>query len=153
GSRTLGSSGEDKVSAVSQDAMTVSQSETVVHEVDRSWSPVGRRRGWLMRRLLLCADVIGLLTGYLVAMWLIPAAPGSDTVHPSWEVVLFAATLPLWVLLARIYGLYDRDEERTDHSTVDDIVGVFQLVTVGTWGFLVLTHLLSLPYPNLTRLI
>ena len=37
---------------------------------------------------------------------------------------LFVATLPLWVLLARVYGLYDRDEERTDHSTVDDVVGV-----------------------------
>ena len=57
------------------------------------------------------------------------------------------------MLLARIYGLYDRDEERTDHSTVDDIVGVFQVVTLGTWGFLVITHVLGLPYPNLGRLV
>ena len=28
-----------------------------------------------------------------------------------------------------------RDEERTDHSTVDDVVGVFHLVTVGVWVF------------------
>ena len=37
--------------------------------------------------------------------------------------------------MAKLYGLYDRDEERTDHSTVDDLVGVFHLVTVGTWLF------------------
>ena len=29
-------------------------------------------------------------------------------------------------------GLYDRDGERTDHSTADDIVGVF-VVTAATW--------------------
>ena len=105
-----------------------------------------------MRRLLLTVDVVGLLTAYLVAMWLVPGS-GADSVHPVWEIVLFAATLPLWVLLARIHGLYDRDEERTDHSTVDDIVGVFQLVTLGTWSFLVFTHLSGLPYPNLGRLV
>ena len=49
-------------------------------------------------------------------------------------------SLPLWVLLARAYGLYDRDEERTDHSTVDDLFGVFQVVSLGTWGVLVITE-------------
>ena len=59
---------------------------------------------------------------------------------PPWlEVLVFAATLPLWLLLARAYGLYDRDEERTDHSTVDDIFGVFNMVTVGTWMLFAVT--------------
>jgi exopolysaccharide biosynthesis polyprenyl glycosylphosphotransferase len=106
-----------------------------------------------MRRLLLAADLLGLSTAYLVAIALAPAVTSADRVAPIWEVSLFVASLPLWVLLARVYGLYDRDEERSDHSTVDDIVGVFQVVTLGTWGFLVTTHLLGLPYPNLQRLV
>ena len=106
-----------------------------------------------MRRLLLAADVLGLFISYSVAMALVPAVASPDRVAPVWEICLFVVTLPLWVLLARIYGLYDRDEERTDHSTVDDIVGVFQVVTLGTWSFLVITHVLDLPYPNIERLV
>jgi len=106
-----------------------------------------------MRRLLLLADVVGLLTSYVVAIGLAPPGASGDRVGPGWEIVLFLATIPFWVLLARVYGLYDRDEERTDHSTVDDVVGVFQVVTLGTWSFLVVTHLFGLPYPNLARLV
>ena len=141
------------MSAVSQDAVAVPQGERVVYEIDEAWPPTGRRRGWLMRRLLLTADVIGLVISYLIALKLAPPASEVDRVAPAWEAALFFATLPLWVLLARVHGLYDRDEERTDHSTVDDVVGVFQVVTLGTWSFLVITHVFGLPYPNLGRLV
>jgi exopolysaccharide biosynthesis polyprenyl glycosylphosphotransferase len=49
--------------------------------------------------------------------------------------------------------LYDRDGERSDHSTVDDVVGVFHVVTIGTWSFLAVTYLSGLPHPTLPRLI
>jgi exopolysaccharide biosynthesis polyprenyl glycosylphosphotransferase len=106
-----------------------------------------------MRRLLLCADIIGLVIAYLVALALVPPTSTADNVGPIWEIVLFVATLPLWILVARVYGLYDRDEERTDHSTVDDVVGVFQVVTLGTWSFLVFTSVLDFPHPTLGRLV
>lgn len=137
---------------VSQDAIAVS-GDRVVHETDRVWPQTGRRRGWLMRRLLLGADLVGLVLAYGVSLLLAPRGAAADEIAPIWEIALFVGTLPFWVLLARIFGLYDRDEERTDHSTVDDIVGVFQVVTLGTWSFLVITHALGLPYPNLTRLV
>ena len=54
------------------------------------------------------------------------------------EYLLFALTLPAWIVLARLYRLYDHDEERTGHSTADDFVGVFHLVTVTTWALWVL---------------
>lgn len=42
-------------------------------------------------------------------------------------------SLPCFVVAAKLYGLYDKDEERTDHSTTDDFAGVFHLVTVSAW--------------------
>ncbi len=112
-----------------------------------------RRRGWLMRRLLLMADVIGLMSAFLLALALVDPTPVEDVVDRRWEVALFTVSLPLWVLLARMHGLYDRDEERTDHSTVDDIFGVVQMVSIGTWGFVAVTEIIGLPHPNLTRLV
>ena len=58
-----------------------------------------------------------------------------DRIHPDVAelFVFFLISLPAWVVAAKLYGLYDRDEERTDHSTTDDVVGVFHLVTVGAW--------------------
>ncbi|HET8743495.1 MAG TPA: sugar transferase, partial [Gaiella sp.] len=106
-----------------------------------------------MRRLLLLADVVGLVIAFLVAERLVPNMSAADTVVPQWELILFCASLPLWVLVARLYGLYDRDEERTDHSSVDDFFGVLQVVTIGTWIFLVATYVSDLAHPTLERLI
>lgn len=151
--RVVESTGENGLSAVSQDAIAGATGDRIVHEIDQAWPSTGRRRGWLMRRFLLVADLLGLVVAYTVALALVAPASNADQIASRWEIALFVGTLPLWVLLARIYGLYDRDEERTDHSTVDDVVGVLQVVTLGTWSFLVLTHVLPLPYPNLARLV
>jgi len=115
--------------------------------------PAVRRRGWLMRRLLLIADLVGLLAAFLLALLLVSPSPAVDVVNTRWEVALFIASLPLWVVVARMHGLYDRDEERTDHSTVDDIFGVLHVVSIGTWGLVAVAEIIGLPHPNLTRLV
>lgn len=112
----------------------------------------GMSRGWLMRRLLLAADLIGLMTAFLLAL-VIASPTATDRVGGSWELVLFILSLPFWVVLFRLHSLYDRDGERSDHSTVDDIVGVFHVVTIGTWSFLAVTYIAGLPHPTLPRLI
>jgi exopolysaccharide biosynthesis polyprenyl glycosylphosphotransferase len=106
-----------------------------------------------MRRLLLLADIVGLMTAFLVAEWVVSAPVTADTVLPQWEFVIFCASLPFWVLLARLYGLYDRDEERTDHSSVDDFFGMLQVVTIGTWVFLAAMLVTNLAHPTLDRLV
>ena len=80
------------------------------------------------------------------------AARAGDRVTPGFEYVAFLLAIPVWILLLRLEGLYDRDEERTDHSTVDDIVGVFRSVTIGVWIFALFGVATNLVQPVLARL-
>jgi exopolysaccharide biosynthesis polyprenyl glycosylphosphotransferase len=112
-----------------------------------------RGRGWVVRRLLLAADVFG-LTGAFVVSELFYARTANgllSTFGSAAEYVLFLLTLPLWILGAKFFGLYDRDEEFTDHSTADDLVRVLLLVTLGVFLFTrirLVTHRIS---PEVTK--
>src|SRR4051794_22042515 len=79
------------------------------------------RRGWLIRRVLLLADVVGLTAAFALAELLSATGSGSHVDQPA-EFIIATATLPLWIFAAKLYGLYDRDEERTDHSTIDEFI-------------------------------
>jgi exopolysaccharide biosynthesis polyprenyl glycosylphosphotransferase len=93
-----------------------------------------RRRGWVIRRALVSADTLGLFLAFVAAELLYPVDMNkAGTLSQVAEFAFFGLCLPCWVVAAKIYGLYDKDEERTDHSTADDFSGVFHLVTVGTW--------------------
>jgi exopolysaccharide biosynthesis polyprenyl glycosylphosphotransferase len=111
-----------------------------------------RGRGWLMRRMLLAADVVGLGLAFVLTEAVYGSAGSPDAFGLWSEVLLFVATLPAWLLGAKLFGLYDRDEERADNSTTDDLVRVFLLATVGVFG---LTNGLSLSQiadPDLVKL-
>ena len=76
----------------------------------------------------------------------------NDQVSTSVEVLLFALSLPLWVVLGRLYGLYAGDEERANHSTVDDFFGVFNMLTVGAWGLFAVAYVLEFANPSFPKL-
>lgn len=107
------------------------------------------RRSRLVPRRLVAADLIGLSLAFLVAtvLWGENGALGSTR-----ELVWFVLSLPCWVLVAKLHGLYHRDEERADHCTTDDIVGVFHLVTVGVWLLLVASRLEGWNRPSVLNL-
>jgi exopolysaccharide biosynthesis polyprenyl glycosylphosphotransferase len=110
-----------------------------------------RRRSWLVHRALAAADTAGLLVAFLIAM----AAFGGDggNVRLAGEIALFVPLIPFWILLAKLHGLYDQDDERTDHSTVDDITGVFSVVTIGTWLFFLVSNMTNSLNPSLHRIV
>ena len=110
------------------------------------------RRGWLVRRALVLADLVGLGIAFLAASAIFGDPNGSDAVRPQIEMLVFALTLPAWVVVAKLYGLYDLDEERTDHSTTDDLVPVLHLVTVGSWLFFAITSVTRTADTSLPRL-
>ena len=85
-------------------------------------------RDYLLRRLLVSADVAGILCALgLAAAYF---ATGSALSQLFWGFV----SLPIFVLLFKAYGLYDRDAKRVSHSTVDDMPWIFHALLVGTLG-------------------
>ncbi len=110
-------------------------------------------RGWLVRRALALADMVGLTVAFAVAMVWWGGSPTTDHVADGLELIVFMLSLPVWILAANLYGLYSSDEERTDHSTPDDLVGVFHLVTVGSWVLFLGITFTEVANPSLQRLI
>jgi exopolysaccharide biosynthesis polyprenyl glycosylphosphotransferase len=86
-------------------------------------------RDYHLRRLLAVADCTAVVIGATVATGL-TGAVAADVNRVAWSLV----TLPGWILLFKIYGLYDRDGKRVSHSTVDDIPWLFHALLIGTIG-------------------
>jgi exopolysaccharide biosynthesis polyprenyl glycosylphosphotransferase len=110
-------------------------------------------RGGLVRRALVLADVTGLIAAFVLAELFFGDRGQSDRVSPLVESLLFAATIPGWLVLAKLYRLYDHDDERTDHSTVDDLIAVVHLATVGAWLVFVAAWASGAASPATTKLV
>src|SRR3954453_23929535 len=114
----------------------------------RATKAIIRHRGWLVRRALLVADLFGLTVAFFLPPLLFRSLPRpSDP-----EILVFLAALPAWIVAAKLVGLYDHDEERADHSTVDEIARVLQILTIGVWLFQVVALATGLAHPDLRRL-
>jgi exopolysaccharide biosynthesis polyprenyl glycosylphosphotransferase len=86
------------------------------------------RRDWFLRRLLALSDVVCIAA----AITLVTAMMGGVRGHSRQEYVLCGlVTLPAWVVLFKMYGLYDRDAKRLSHSTLDDLPSLFHGLLVG----------------------
>ena len=99
----------------------------------------------------MAADLGGLVTAFALTEALYARGP-NDHVDALLEALLFACFLPVWVFLADVSGLYRCDEERTDHCTANELVGLIQLVTMGTWLFFTGAAVTKLAAPSVTKL-
>jgi exopolysaccharide biosynthesis polyprenyl glycosylphosphotransferase len=81
-----------------------------------------------LRRLLALSDAVCLA----LAMAVTTAVVGGTRAH-SWQGYLLYGliTLPAWVVLFKVYGLYERDAKRLSHSTLDDLPSLFHCLLLG----------------------
>ena len=151
--RIDGSSASDALSADGGlgAARSVAELIEVMDERTRALLARGRRsrRAQLVPRCLMIADLVGLGLAYYFATLL----GGGRALGSRREVLVFIITLPCWVLVARLHGLYKRDQERTDHSTTDEVVEIFHLVTTGVWVLLVASRFAGRDGPGIYGLI
>jgi len=133
--------------------------ESLLTEVvgDPSLSLLGREtarlktRNWVVSRSLALADVLALNAALLVSELLLSDSSKIGAIDARMEVLFFLLTLPVWLFGAKLYGLYGRDEERWDHSTLDEIMPILHLVTLGTWLSFGSVWLLGFGHPELSK--
>jgi exopolysaccharide biosynthesis polyprenyl glycosylphosphotransferase len=95
-----------------------------------------RRRGWLIQRTLAVSDVLALVLAFVLTRFAADGVTGWSGDLSRSQLVLFLTALPAWTLTAKQLGLYRGDQERSDHSTVDEFVSALQLLTLGCWFYL-----------------
>jgi exopolysaccharide biosynthesis polyprenyl glycosylphosphotransferase len=88
--------------------------------------PARFNRDFVLRRLLVLADIAGVAAALALAM--VFFSPGERLNGLVWGLV----TLPVWILVFKAYGLYDRDSKRVSHSTVDDLPWIFHSLLIGS---------------------
>jgi exopolysaccharide biosynthesis polyprenyl glycosylphosphotransferase len=96
---------------------------TATNRLNAAVEPVGRAQTFqrardddrwkdaLRRRMLAAADLIAVL----VVTATVGALEGADA------ALVMSALIPLWLLLAKLHGLYDRDHVKIRHLTVDEL--------------------------------
>jgi exopolysaccharide biosynthesis polyprenyl glycosylphosphotransferase len=100
----------------------------------------GRRPGrFSALHLLAVTDLLALTATFLLAQLLAGGVPGASVTFGTSGALVFAATLPAWILVVTLNNLYGRNEERPDHSVVDDLGPIFNAVTAGVWLFVVVS--------------
>lgn len=85
---------------------------------------VGFWRDALRRRMLAAADAIAVASASL-GTW---GISGRHTSLLFWTAV----SLPMWLLLAKLHGLYDRDHRALRHLTSDELPSLITWATTGT---------------------
>jgi exopolysaccharide biosynthesis polyprenyl glycosylphosphotransferase len=81
------------------------------------------RRDALFRRGLVLADILAFMAAYALAL----AVPGGKTAL-SWGIVI---GIPVIVVVAKLIGLYDRDESLMRKTTLDEAPKLLELAALG----------------------
>jgi hypothetical protein len=71
--------------------------------------------------------VCALLISFEASAALVPGGEDAERAF-LWALAL----VPVWLLILKLYGLYDRDLKRVSHSTVDDIPWLFHALITAT---------------------
>jgi exopolysaccharide biosynthesis polyprenyl glycosylphosphotransferase len=88
------------------------------------------RAGWVLRRALAISDSVAIAASLVIGTLVVDRdRSGYD------HLAAGLLTIPAWIVLFNLYGLYARDSKRVSYSTVDDVPRVFHALVVGSLAF------------------
>jgi exopolysaccharide biosynthesis polyprenyl glycosylphosphotransferase len=112
----------ERVTHRGSDAELISRRGAVIDGADVAVS----RRDSARRRALAVADVLGIVAAY-ACVWAVSPPTSGDIV----DRIPLLASLPLWVVLHKLLGLYDRDDKLIHKSTLDELPRIVHSLTIG----------------------
>lgn len=101
-------------------ASTISASGAYSRLVTNEW------RESLLRRMLGAADILAVLVGALAVGFI-----SGDNVNAFFWIV---ALVPAWIVLAKLLGLYDKDQRALRHLTIDEASPLAMWALLGAFG-------------------
>jgi exopolysaccharide biosynthesis polyprenyl glycosylphosphotransferase len=104
-----------------------------------------RTRGWVLRRALVSADLVALIA----TLGIVQGAVARFHAHDLTITALGVAGILGWVVLAKLGGLYERDEAGVARSALDDLPGIVLLATLCSWTGLVFLNVAGLAHPRI----
>jgi exopolysaccharide biosynthesis polyprenyl glycosylphosphotransferase len=84
-----------------------------------------RRRGAMLRRLLVAGDWVAIFAALCVAT---SVTSTTDVAKLFWAVLF----TPAWLMVLKLHGLYDNDHRRIRHSTLDELPSLISASALGT---------------------
>ncbi len=83
------------------------------------------RRDFYLRRILALSDLLCVAAAIVGGPALLGDGVGFD------RAAYGLASAPAWIIIFKLYGLYDRDVKRVSHTTVDDVPALVHALLVG----------------------
>jgi exopolysaccharide biosynthesis polyprenyl glycosylphosphotransferase len=96
---------------------------------------LGDNRAYILRRLLAISDLWALLLSGVAAAG-IQFLVRQELPNTA-DALVFAAFVPIWLVVANLVGLYHLSDRRLDHSAADEFGPVAVALTAWSWCFLV----------------
>ncbi len=124
--------------ATNVDAETLVPAEKTLAWISADRAVYGAHRNRSrFRAILLAGNVVALIASFVVAR-IAGLAATATPVETAGVAILIVL---LGVGVSSVCGLYSREEERVDHSTVDDLPQVLQVAMLVTWAVMVVLWL------------
>lgn len=100
-------------------------------------------------RVLRFADAVGIVVAFAIVALASASVRDASTANAFGALLVLAAvTLPLWVALTAISGLYRRDEQRADLTAIDDFRPVVVVTTLAIWSIVIASSVTAAGVPN-----
>ena len=89
-------------------------------------------RGYMLRRMLVLTDAFALVLALAAAVAVTSAVLGRLALGIG-DVRILMVGVPMWIVLARIFGLYHVDTRRVDHSASEEVGPLLLMTTLWSW--------------------